>query len=122
MEWRNVTAAAEATRTCTPPDSLVAAHSSLLFYAGRRGFSFAYGRDEIGYLLSTWRQQETAETPEHLLEFYRQQGAEYFVELLGTNRERDNPAFFEYVRTHYEILRMEPGRYMVACLRNGQKR
>jgi hypothetical protein len=121
-EWRDVVAAAEAAHECTPPDSYLAAHSSVLFYADRRGFSFAYGRDEIDYLLGTWSKKQSDPTPEALLEFYRRQGAEYFVELLGTNREQDNAEFFDYVRSHYEILRMEPGKYVVASLTNRQGR
>jgi len=116
-EWRSVTAAAAAARELIPPDARVAAHSSVLFYADRRGFTVAYGPDEIEYLFETWGERTNEPTPTALLEFYRRQGAEYFVELLGTARERNNPAFLDYVRTHYRVVREEPGQYVVVDLK-----
>jgi 4-amino-4-deoxy-L-arabinose transferase-like glycosyltransferase len=121
-EWRHVTAAAAATRACTPPGALVAGHSSVLFYADRRGFTYAYGKDEIEYLFGTWGERNRRCTPEELLEFYRQQGAQYFVELLGTNRERDNAMFFDYVRRRYEVVREQPGQFVVVSLSDEEGR
>jgi 4-amino-4-deoxy-L-arabinose transferase-like glycosyltransferase len=115
-EWRHVTAAAAAARECTPPDALVAAHSSVLFYADRRGFTVAYEPHEVGYLLSTWGRPSGDATPTELLDFYRERGAAYFVELLGTSRERNNRAFFEHVRAHYRVVREEPGQFLIVSL------
>jgi hypothetical protein len=115
-EWRNVTRAAQQVQAIVPQGALVAAHSSVLFYADRRGFTFAYGPDEIDYLFGTWGKSELETTPEQLLDFYRRQGARYFVELLGTDRERNNRAFFDYVITHYQVVAMEPEKYLIASL------
>jgi hypothetical protein len=120
-EWRHVTTTAAAVRDCTPPGALVAAHSSVLFYADRRGFTVAYNRDEIEYLLGTWGERDIAPIPENLLEFYRRRGAEYFVELLGTNRELDNAAFFETVRGRYRIVREVPGKFLIVSLHEPQE-
>jgi hypothetical protein len=116
-EWRHVVSAAAAVRQRTPPDALVAGHSAVLFYAGRRGFTFAYGPDEIEYLFGTWRANATDFSPDALLEFYRRQGATYFVELLGTNRERENQVFFRNVRSRYPIVYEETGDFTIYELR-----
>jgi hypothetical protein len=116
-EWRSVTAAAAAARELVPADARVAAHSSVLFYADRRGFTFAYGPDEIEYLFGTWAERGRENTPASLLEFYREQGADYFVELLGTGRELKNTEFFEYVRSQFVVLRDAPAEFIVVALR-----
>jgi 4-amino-4-deoxy-L-arabinose transferase-like glycosyltransferase len=116
-EWRSVIAAATSARELIPPDAKVAAHSSVLFYADRRGFTMAYGPDEIEYLFGTWGQRTNEPNPTALIEFYRRYGAEYFVELLGTGREQDNSGFLDYLRTHYRVVREEPGQYLVVDLK-----
>ncbi|GEM_PF-904237 len=115
-EWRHVESAAATVRQLTPPDALVAGHSSVLFYAGRRGFTFAYGPDEIEYLFGTWRVAAEQCSPQALLEFYRQQGATHFVELLGTNRERENREFLAHIRATCPVLWEEPGKFLLVAL------
>jgi 4-amino-4-deoxy-L-arabinose transferase-like glycosyltransferase len=116
-EWNHVLDAAHAARTVTEPDALVAGHSSVLFYADRRGFTFAYGPDEIEYLFGTWGKRPAEASPMELLDFYRGQGADYFVELLGTNREHSNREFFERVRQRFQVVAESPGQFMVVALR-----
>jgi hypothetical protein len=115
-EWRHVESAAAAVRQLTPPDALVAGHSSVLFYAGRRGFTFAYGPDEIEYLFGTWRAAAAECSPQALLEFYRQQGATHFVELLGTNRERENRGFLAHIRATCPVRSEERGKFLLVAL------
>ena len=120
-EWRHVQEAAKAARLDIPRDSLVAGHSAVLFYADRRGFPMAYKPHEVKYLFGTWGQQRDESDPIALLDFYRDQGAEYFVELLGTVRERDNLDLFDYVRKQYRVVAESPGKYLVVSLQNGDQ-
>lgn len=121
-EWSHVTEAAQAARQCTPPGALVASHSSVLFYADRRGFATVYAPHEIQYSFRTWGQTTSYANPVELLEFYRHHGADYLVELLGTGRELDNPGFFGYIRQRYQVVREVPGKYLVIALgrKNGR--
>ena len=116
-EWRHVPEAAHAARNCTSPDTLLAGHSAVLFYANRRGFSMAYKPHEIAYLFGTWSEKKSRMKPFELLDFYRRQGADYYVELLGTVRELDNLRLFEQIRHRYNVVEEVPGKYVVVSLR-----
>jgi hypothetical protein len=116
-EWEHVTSAAAAVRECTPPDASVAAgHPSVLFYAERRGFSMLYRPHEVQFLFETWGETSSKPTPAKLLDFYRSQGAEYFVELLGPKRQQTNGGFMDHVRMRYPVLREVPGEYAIVAL------
>jgi hypothetical protein len=90
----------------------------VLFYADRRGFAMAYRPHEVQYLFGTWEKPESGTDPSALLEFYRRQGAQYFVELLGTDTERENAEFMEHVRSNYRIVKDSPGKYLLVALRD----
>jgi hypothetical protein len=108
--------AAAAVREATQHDGLVVGHSSVLFYADRRGFAFDARPGDVEYLLGTFGESRAAPDAIDLIEFYRQRGATHFVELLGSNREHDHPGLFEFVRSHYCVLRDEPGKFLVVAL------
>jgi hypothetical protein len=115
-EWTHVKSAAAAVRELTPRDGLVVGHSSVLFYADRRGFAFDARSGDVAYLLGTFGESRAAPTAIDLIEFYRQRGATHFVELLGSNREHDRTELFESIRSRYRVLRDEPGKFLVVAL------
>ncbi|MBI3468573.1 MAG: glycosyltransferase family 39 protein [Planctomycetes bacterium] len=117
-EWQHVPAAAAAVRECTPPSARVVGHSSVLFYADRRGWNMVYRPQEVSFLFETWGRQPTDPTPGTLLEFYRSQDTDYLVELLGTARERSHAEFIDFVRDRYRVIREVPGKYSVAARRD----
>jgi len=112
-EWRHVMEASAAARELTPPDSLVVAHSSVLYYADRRGFAMDYSPSDVAYLLSTFGQTPAAPTANDLVEFYRGRGATHFVELLGMREHSDA---LDLLRLRYRVVREAPGQFIVVAL------
>ncbi len=132
-ENQDVMQTAAVANSVLPPDAVIVAArgsaNSLLYYCDRRGWDFMTSpAQQIPYAMHfRWRFLSPAErerrekaflVPNAWLEILREQGAEYFI-AAGPEEWKDNPAFGEYLQTHYRNIAPAGNACVIYDLRPG---
>ncbi len=106
IEWSTLEEAGAVVRWTLPPDALIVGPEALLYQADRRGCRLEYEPSAAARAAGEWGGRlQLTEGPLALVEFYREQGAAFLVDLpVGTGSDPARSAFRSALRDAYRVV------------------
>jgi hypothetical protein len=118
VEWRSLPEAADLVRSHTPRSALVVAPEALIFASDRRGCRVEYTAPAARRAAGEWGdpRSNAVDGPIALVEFYRLEGADFFVDVVPAQTDPRRLALHEAVRRRYNVVVDLPG-VLIASLK-----
>jgi len=108
-EWRPIVSAGREVQRLVPAGELVVATEALLFASDRRGCRLEFSGRSVRRAAGEWNESAKVDTPESLVEFYRQRGAGYVADLTFSGESTERAEFHEWIRRTYRVRVDRPG-------------
>jgi hypothetical protein len=103
-EWDGLLAAAKAVSAAIPQEALIAAPEALLFQTDHRGCRMEWTGPAAQRAAREWALEPDVKSPLELIEYYRSQGACYFVDLGSRHTDSERKGLHDAVRRRYKVI------------------